>query len=326
MIDQRREEALSPQTEERANPWKPGARMGIIGGQGEMGSLFAGFFRRLGYRVEIADRLTEKSNEEVARDADIVLFSVPLHRTVEIVRSLLPCIRPHQLLMDLTSLKGPPVREMLESPAAVLGLHPMFGGRISTFEGQTLVACPVRIPSPAWAEWKALFTGQGLRVKESTPEAHDRMMSIIQVLFHMTTMLAGRILRDLEVDIGETLEYTSPVYRLEMSLLGRIFAQDPALYSAITQMNPHTGDLIQMLSRGLEQYRKWYEEADLEAFVEDFERSAGHLNSFTDWAYEESSAMLEFAARWRKARHRPEASIPPGEAPPTHPSRSENKD
>lgn len=278
--------------------WRAGSRVGVIGGLGEMGKLFTRFFQDRGYEVEIADLNTEKSNEEVARSSDMVVFAVPLHETTNIIRSLIPYVRPEQLLMDLTSLKTDPIREMLRSPASVVGLHPMFGGRISFFEGQTLVACPVRIDPANWAYLRNLFLGSGIRVKETTPEKHDRMMSIIQVLFHMTTMLTGRVLRELDTDIAETLEYTSPSYRLEMSMLGRIFAQNGALYSAITQMNPHTPEIIAHLNQGLQCYEQWYQNKDLDAFIRDFEQSAQNLGSFSRRAYRESSAILDFTVKW----------------------------
>ena len=222
------------------SPWDPPARVGIVGGLGEMGRLFTRFFLDQGYRVEVADVNTAVSARDLVPSVDMVVFSVPLHRTEEIMRDLVPLTRPRQLLMDLTSLKVGPVREMLRSPASVVGLHPMFGGRISTYAGQTLVACPVRIEPAHWESLRERFRSVGLQVKECTPEHHDRMMSIIQVLFHMTTMLTGRVLRELGVDIAETMDYTSPSYRLEMNILGRMFAQSPALYSAITQRNPYT--------------------------------------------------------------------------------------
>jgi len=144
---------------------------------------------------------------------------------------------------------------------------------------------------------RSLFVQTGIRIKECTPEEHDRMMSIIQVLFHMTTMLVGRVLRDLAVDIGETMEYTSPSYRLEINLVGRMFAQNGALYSAISQMNPYTKDIIALLKEGLASYEKWYESEDLAAFIRDFELSAQHLGGFCTQAYQESSAVLDFGVR-----------------------------
>lgn len=274
--------------------WMPGATIGIIGGMGEMGRLFARFFGESGYRVLVSDRNGEYRNREVVEASDLVLFSVPLPQSVEVIRGLIPFVRSDQLLMDLTSLKVGPVREMLNSTAAVLGLHPMFGGRISTFAGQTLVACPVRISEQDWAFLRGLFTRAGIRVKEATPEEHDRMMSIIQVLFHMTTMLNGRVLRELGVDIAETMDYTSPSYRLEINLLGRMFAQSAMLYSAITQMNPYTGEIIRHLRDGLDCFQRWYEEGRLDDFVRDFEASAEHLGEFSSKAFLESSTFLDF--------------------------------
>lgn len=271
-----------------------------------MGRLFAKFFQDCDCHVEIADIGSQRSNREVLQEADIVLFAVPLHETVSIIRELVPFVRSHQLLMDVTSLKVAPVGEMLRSPASVVGLHPMFGGRVATLAGQTLVACPVRIAREQWLPLRQTFVDAGMRVKECTPEEHDRMMSIIQVLFHMTTMLMGRVLREMDVDIDATLEFTSPSYRLEMSQMGRMFAQSAALYAAITQMNVNTAEILSLLKAGLEAYETWYRTQDLEAFMEDFQQSAGHLGGFCQRAYRESSEILDFVVRL--AQH-PDGSV-----------------
>jgi prephenate dehydrogenase len=286
---------LPEQEDGESQRWVRGNRIGIIGGMGQMGQLFGSFFEAQGYQVVIADPKAGKSSEEVMRTSEMVLFAVPLHQTVSIIRELVPFARPEQLLMDLSSLKVAPLQAMLCSPSSIVGLHPMFGGNISSFSGQTMVACPVRIDPREWSGLRRLFENQGMRIKECTPEKHDYMMSIIQVLFHVTTMLTGRVLRELEVDVPETMEFTSPSYRLEMNLLGRIFAQNPLLYSAITQMNPFSQDVLDHLEAGLKRYKVWYRAADLSAFVSDFERSAGHLGDFCRVAFEESSTLLEFS-------------------------------
>jgi prephenate dehydrogenase len=244
--------------------------------------------------------------------ADIVVFAVPLHLTVEIIRELAPLARSSQLLIDLTSLKVLPVKQMLASNASVLGLHPMFGGRYSSFEGQTLVACPVRIKPSHWMLLRTLFESRGMHVKEATPEEHDRMMSIIQVLFHMTTMLTGRVMRELGVDIFETLDYTSPSYRLEITILGRIFAQSSALYSAITQMNPYTASIIRELREGLACYQEWYDDKRLDAFMKDFEKSARHLGDFCVEAYQESSDLLSYAVQLADGKKKRKENVPDG--------------
>jgi prephenate dehydrogenase len=276
-------------------PWNKQSAVGIIGGQGEMGRLFLKFFSSHGFPVEAADLNTPLTPEQAMRECDIVVFAVPLHKTVEIIRELIPLARPDQLLMDLTSLKSLPVKEMLRSPASVVGLHPMFGGRAATFSGQTLAACPVRIAPGQWQWLRGLFVASGIRVKECTPEEHDRMMSIIQVLFHLMTMLAGRTLRKLGIDIHETMEYTSPIYRIELNLAGRIFAQSPELYAAITQMNPNSAQIFSELKESLEIYEDFYKTENLAGIVDDFRQSAAHLGDFCSAAYRESSALLDFS-------------------------------
>ena len=280
----------------RSSPrWNKRSVVAVIGGQGEMGRLFTKFFSSHGFHVNVADLDTSLTPESAVRDSDIVVFALPLHKTVEIIGKLVPHTRQGQLLMDLTSLKAAPVKEMLKSSACVVGLHPMFGGRISSFSGQTLAACPVRIGRPQWRWLRGLFTASGIRVKECSPDEHDRMMSIIQVLFHLTTMLIGRTLRKLDIDIDETMNYTSPSYRIEMNLVGRIFAQSPELYGAITQMNPNTGEIVSALKDGLEVYEQFYNLGNLEGFMDDFEQSARHLGDFCSSAYRESSEILDFS-------------------------------
>jgi len=130
-----------------------------------MGRLFSKFFSSHGFPVKVADLHTTLTPEDVIRDSQIILFAVPLHETVGIIRGLLPHVRSEQLIMDVTSLKVAPVREMLASTAWVVGLHPMFGGRISSLSGQTLAACPVRIEPADWNWLKGIFSDSGIRIK-----------------------------------------------------------------------------------------------------------------------------------------------------------------
>ncbi|SFM85686.1 prephenate dehydrogenase/arogenate dehydrogenase family protein [Thermodesulforhabdus norvegica] len=284
--------------------WAPGSCVGIIGGLGEMGQFFARLFSKRGYRVLVSDVVLKKnhvgtpvSSEEIFQQSDIVLFSVPLHRTVEIIESYAPRFGKDQLVMDVSSLKVQPIKAMLKGVASVVGLHPMFGGSVRNACGQTLVACPVRVDREGWLVVKEQFLREGLKVVECSPEHHDRMMAVIQVLFHLCTMLKGRVIREMGIDIEETLRFTSPVYRLEISILGRMFAQNPWLYAAISQLNPHTGEIIDHLLEGLSLFREYYRKGALEKFVEEFRDTATHLGDFCNRAFEESSQLVEISTR-----------------------------
>jgi prephenate dehydrogenase len=243
-----------------------------------MGQLFRLFFADRGFDVRYTDVGRGIPIEELTAWADVLLFSVPLRETVRIIRSVVPLTRPQQLLLDVTSLKGDPVAAMMESECDVLGLHPMFGPPVPTFAGQTVIVCQGR--GDRNGAIVQLLRDARMRVKEATPEEHDRMMSIIQVLVHFHTISLGRTLRELGVDIATSLEWTSPIYRLEMTMTGRLFAQDPELYAAIEELNPHAVEVIDKAAESIEFFRDCVKRGDFESFVNDFRATSEFMGEF----------------------------------------------
>src|SRR5688500_9076067 len=77
----------------------------VIGGAGQMGTLMARMFRELGHRVVIADLATELRPQQAAASADVVVISVPIQITTEVITELAPHVREDALLMDITSVK-----------------------------------------------------------------------------------------------------------------------------------------------------------------------------------------------------------------------------
>ncbi len=280
---------------------KPGSRVGIVGGKGEMGCFFARFLREKGFEVIVSDLDTSLSNKDLVEAADIVIFSVPLHLTERIIEETVPYTRKDQLLMDVSSLKQGPVKAMLKSEASVMGMHPMFGPQVSSVKGQTIIACPARVNEEEKLEIYRVFESSGARIKETTPEDHDRMMSIIQVLIHFSTIVMGRTLREIGVDIKESLDYTSPIYRLEMNFIGRLFAQDPALYGAIGMLNPHSEKVLGKLHESFISYLDMIKSKSLREFIEDFRKTADFFGSYSPQAMKESGAILDFLVNGKES-------------------------
>ena len=101
-------------------------KIGIVGGTGKMGKWFAQLFIKAGYEVLVAGRKTSLTSVEIARQCDVVIISVPIEKTVEIIKDIGPLIPEHGVMMDLTSIKTEPVSAMLEySRAEVVGIHPL---------------------------------------------------------------------------------------------------------------------------------------------------------------------------------------------------------
>lgn len=196
--------------------------------------------------------------------------------------------------MDVTSLKGFPVREMQKSRAEVIGLHPLFRpNKKIGWKGQTTALCAVRASRTHKTWIKKLIEQDGGKVIEMTPSQHDHLMGIVQVLVHFHTILFGATLRRLRAPLKETLEVMSPVYRLEFDLIARIFAQDPMLYASIEMWNPETKKILRTLKQELLRLKKIIEQKNERAFIKEFEDIRKFLGKYTDKALQESNLILQ---------------------------------
>ncbi|SMC18889.1 3-dehydroquinate synthase [Desulfacinum hydrothermale DSM 13146] len=288
--------------------WLDPPTVGIIGGLGAMGRVFYRFFASRGMPVLISDQNTSLSNQDLIDRSDVVLVSVPLHRAVEILEELCPCFRPRQLVLDICSLKVEPMRALDRSAAWFVGLHPMYGPYVSDFHGQTMIACRGRVPDAVWDWLWSLFEGAGLKIHECTPEEHDRMMTVIQLIPHMATVVLGHCLRTLDVPVQESLRYTSPIYRLELDLIGRLFAQDPQLYAAISMKNPFRKEALEAFQSAFERSLALVRQGNWHEFIEDFRRTSDYLGGFCAQALQETNRLLT----WHQNNNSPERS---GKAP-----------
>jgi len=217
-----------------------GAIVGVVGGTGGMGRLFAEFFKRHDYDVIISSRRTDITPEKCAEMSDILIITVPIADTIDVIKRLAPLVKKDGLIMDLTSLKSREVETMMTySVCEVLGCHPVFGPSVTTFENQVVVLTPGR--GDYWLpKISALMNEEKAIVKISTPEKHDEIMSIVQGLMHLTTITFVDTLLNLNADINEINNYSSPVYRIRSDFANRILNQNPELYADISLNNPST--------------------------------------------------------------------------------------
>jgi len=127
----------------------------------------------------------------------------------------------------------------------VVGLHPMFGPDISNIAKQVVVYTPGRKPEGYnWLlqqlrVWGAVLT-------EKTAQQHDQLMQLIQAMRHFSSLVYGVHLAEEQADLRQLLELSSPIYRLELAMVGRLFAQNAELYADIMLAS---ADVTQVLQR-----------------------------------------------------------------------------
>lgn len=282
-------------------------RVVVLGGRGAMGRLMVDLFEAQGHTVKVVDRGPNGSDPTDPRTADIsaveaadvVVVSVPIAATEEVIRQVGPRLRPQALLMDVTSIKGPPVAAMLEatanSGAEVVGTHPMFGPGVSTLAGRRVILCRGRGDRGfTWAQ--QLFEARGLLTTVASTEEHDRAMALVQVLNHFQTQVFGLALSRLPGTLADSLRYTSPAYLMELYTMARHFGQDPALYAAIEMRNPESARMTSAFCSAAAELAAIIEAGDVEAFCRVFDEVRDFLGDFVSEASEQSRLMLDMLA------------------------------
>jgi prephenate dehydrogenase len=235
--------------------------VGIIGGTGGIGRWFADFFRQEGHAVHVTGRTKGMDIPDLAMACQVIIVSVPIGVTAEVIRRVGPFLKEDALLMDLTSLKAEPVRAMLSSSASeVLGLHPLFGPGVPSLEGQNVVLCPGR--GERWRpRIRALLEGRGARVVVTTPERHDEIMAIVQGLNHLNTIAMGLVLNETGMIEADLEKFTTPIFRAKMEIMERVFAR-PELYAEILTRNPHVGRICDLYEKNLAELCRYIKKGD----------------------------------------------------------------
>ncbi|MBW4597880.1 MAG: bifunctional chorismate mutase/prephenate dehydrogenase [Brasilonema angustatum HA4187-MV1] len=205
-------------------------RITVVGGRGAMGQFFTSQLSVAGHDVSILEKDDWDYAGRLLGEAELVLVCVPTEFTADVIRKLSKYLAPTSALADITSIKTSIVQIMLEYHSGpVMGLHPMFGPTTKSFLSQKIVVCPGREDN-AFQWFLDLIKMKGGKLIACTPEEHDQIMIGIQAIRHFCTFSLGVFMAEAGIDIGRTLEFSSPIYRLEIDIVSRLFAQDSSLY------------------------------------------------------------------------------------------------
>ena len=200
----------------------------IVGGGGQMGRLFEKMLTLSGYQVRILEQHDWDRAADIVADAGMVIVSVPIHVTEQVIGKL-PPLPKDCILVDLASVKNGPLQAMLVAhDGPVLGLHPMFGPDSGSLAKQVVVWC------------------DGL-------------------------------------------------YRLELAMVGRLFAQDPQLYADIIMSSERNLALIKRYYKRFGEAIELLEQGDKQAFIDSFRKVEHWFGDYAQRFQSESRVLLRQA-------------------------------
>lgn len=266
----------------------------IIGGGGQLGAVFVRKFKKSGYQVEVMEQGDWPNAKNILQGVSLVIVSVPIKVTEGVIAELanLPdsCV-----LADITSIKEKPLAAMLAvHQGPVVGLHPMFGPDVSNLVKQSIVVCHGRgAKDYQWLiEQLAVW---GAKTYEVSAKEHDQAMSLIQVMRHFGTICYGNHLRKEGANIEQLVEMSSPIYRLELMMVGRLFAQNPELYRDIIFSNTDNIAMMRRYARRFLEHLDMVELGNKESFVDSFLKTRAFFGEFAQGSLKQSKKMLQKA-------------------------------
>ena len=265
----------------------------IVGGEGKLGGLFSQMLRLSGYQVKSLDKDDWQRAEAIFDGAGLVIVTVPISITCELIASKLGQLHESCILADLTSIKAKPLDAMLTAhKGPVVGLHPMFGPDVGSLAKQVVVVCHGRgQDSYQWLMEQIKIWGA--RLVEADAQKHDKAMQLVQAMRHFSSFVYGLNLYREAADIDNLLQFSSPIYRLELAMVGRLFAQSPELYADIIYAQRESltaiGDYLDNYSQALELLKS----GNRQGFIDQFEEVANWFGDFAPQFQRESRAMLQ---------------------------------
>ncbi|ARC91399.1 bifunctional chorismate mutase/prephenate dehydrogenase [Vibrio coralliilyticus] len=266
----------------------------IVGGNGQLGGLFGRMFKLSGYDVKVLGSKDWDKADEMLVDAGLVVVTVPIHLTQGVIEKLgkLPkdCI-----LCDLTSIKSKPLQGMLNvHQGPVVGLHPMFGPDVPSLAKQVIVYCDGR--GEEHYQWLLKqFSIWGASLCQIDASEHDHGMTLIQALRHFTSFAYGLHLSRENPNIDKLLKLSSPIYRLELAMVGRLFGQDPNLYGDIILSSDENIEMIKRFHQCFGEALKVLDGKDKQAFVASFNKVSEWFGDYSQQFMHESQNLLKQA-------------------------------
>jgi chorismate mutase/prephenate dehydrogenase len=221
-------------------------------------------------------------------------MSVPVNKTVELIKQL-PPLAEDCVLADVTSIKAAPLNAMLaQHSGPVVGLHPMFGPSVQNLAKQLVVVTHGR--QPERYQWLLdQFVNWGAHLHEVNADKHDDAMGWIQAMRHLSTFAYGVHLANERVDIKELLELSSPIYRMELMMIGRLFAQNAELYADIIAANKGQ---FASIRRYLQQFSAIIDDIEngkKSDFISLFDEVSQYFGEFSSQFLKESESLVQLA-------------------------------
>ena len=270
-------------------PSGPRKKVHVVGGHGRMGSWLTRFFESQGHHTSVTDPNPgpfsdhQRPLAEAAADCDVIILATNLSSTGSILQELLALIPQGRspLIFDIASLKAglvEPLRQACRDGHRATSLHPMFAPGAALLHGRAVLVCDAG-NREATDEAKSLFADTALGLYEVPLEEHDKVMTVVLGLSHLTNLIFGRAVSKAGFPFELLGRIASTTFAKQIKTAAEVAEENPALYHEIQYFNADTEGMLSDLESSLKEFCEAARSEDGRSFAELMAQTSAYLKA-----------------------------------------------
>ncbi len=240
-------------------------RVGIIGASGNMGKWFTEYFSENGYSVGLYSRKLKKKKNPKSKifksirdcviHSDIIVISVPIETTNEIVDEVVKYSDNTKLVMEISSVKKQIVSNMkkLSNKSQLMSIHPLFGPGANIFKPQKFILVPIKSSQSEKKLFSSLFPNSKLVVCSAT---HISLVYFLNLSFVLSLN-----------KIPNLKDISGTSFTIQYLLASGIFHDTPEVISSLQISNEQFSDVLEDFMININSIERIISKHDSDEFI-----------------------------------------------------------
>ncbi len=209
----------------------------IIGWTGKFWMVWKKYFERKWHNVIISSNNTQLKPEKAVKLGDIIIISVPIRNTVDVIKNIIPFIPDNKLLIDFTGIKKKASLELSKyTRGEVVATHPMFWPWVESLNNQNIIYDPIN-PWKKWDLFYAMLKEDKANFIQMESDKHDELIWIVQSSVHIINLMFWHILKKRWINLEDLIKISTPNSRMQICILARFLNQNASLYTDMQMHN-----------------------------------------------------------------------------------------
>lgn len=216
-----------------------------------MGTWFASYFDQRGLNVSAYDinqkKILKTSSKvkvqeslfECVHNADLVLVSVPVQKTPQVVKECTKNMKDGAIIAEISSVKNKTFKALKKIPNNLrpLCIHPMFGPGASKKVETRMLLVPVRNKKIEVTIVKEIFENANVIVLPNAKQ-HDKSIAIVLGLTYFANIVFAKVMSSGN-NISKLKQVSGTTFSLQSLIAESVLTEEPDLVIALISENAY---------------------------------------------------------------------------------------